>query len=122
LTTTSNIADLAKCGHCGAIHKASSLVSATDDKILSSPPKGSKIELTKEMGDNVQRFMPKKGVTSSDIPQLFFCIFWLGFISFWTWGTSQGSILFEMFSIPFWLFGLGMLFGLINNINNAILF
>lgn len=113
------VTDLAKCGYCGAIYKASSLVSASDDKTLATPPKGSKIELTKEIGDSIQLFIPKKGVTGSVIPQLFFCVFWLGFISFWTWGASQGSVFFAMFSIPFWLVGLAMLTGLINNINET---
>ena len=111
--------DLAKCGHCGTITKASSLVSAQDDKSLSTPPKGSSIQVTKEMGDTIKLFFPKKGVTASDIPQLLFSIFWLVFICFWTWGASQGSIFFALFSIPFWLVGFGMLSGLINSINET---
>jgi hypothetical protein len=115
-----NIAtDLAKCGHCGTITKASLLFSAQDDKSLATPPKGSVIEVTKETGDSIKLFIPKKGVTASDIPQLLFTIFWLGFICFWTWGASQGSIFFAMFSIPFWLVGLTMLSGLINSINET---
>ena len=111
--------DLAKCGHCGTISKASSLVSVQDEKSLEIPPKGSSIEVTKEMGDIVKLFSPKKGLTASDIPQLLFIVFWLGFICFWTWGASQGSIFFAMFSIPFWLIGLTMLTGLINSINET---
>jgi len=118
-TNINVVTDLAKCGHCGAIHKASLLVSTVEDKTLSEPPKGSKIELTKEYGDNFQIFVPKKGVSFSDIPVFFFCIFWFGFISFWTWGASQGSIFFAMFSIPFWLVGLFMLTGIINGINET---
>lgn len=111
--------DLAKCGHCGTIAKASLLVSAQDDKSLSTPPKGSAIKVTKEMGDTIKLFVPKKGVTASDIPQLLFSIIWLGFISFWTWGASQGSIFFALFSIPFWLAGFAMLSGIINTINET---
>jgi uncharacterized Fe-S cluster protein YjdI len=115
-----NIAtDLAKCRHCGTIYKASSLVFGQDEKTLATPPKGSVIEMTKEMGDTVRLFIPKKGLTAADIPQLLFIIFWLGFICFWTLGASQGSILFAMFSIPFWLVGLTMLIGLINSINET---
>jgi hypothetical protein len=51
------------------------------------------------------------------VPQLLFAIFWLGFISFWTWGASQGSIIFALFSIPFWLIGLNMIIGVINSAN-----
>ena len=115
-----NIAtDLAKCGHCGTITKASLLVFAQDDKSLASPPKGSSVEVTKEMGDTVKVFFPKKGLTASAIPQLFFVVFWLGFICFWTFFASQGSGLFAMFSIPFWLVGFAMLIGLINSINET---
>ena len=111
--------DLAKCGHCGTIAKVSSLVSAQDDKSLSTPPIGSSIRITKELGDTTKLFVPKKGITASDIPQMLFTIFWLGFICFWTWGASQGSIFFALFSIPFWLVGFGMLIGLINSINET---
>ena len=113
------VTDLAKCGHCGTIHKASILAHMVDDKILATPPRGSKIELTKEIGDNILIVMPKKRVTTSDISGLFFCVFWLGFVSFWTWSALQSSILFAMFSIPFWLIGLVMLVGIINNINET---
>ena len=118
-TNINVVTDLAKCEYCGAIHKLSSLVSVVEDKTLAVPPKGAKIELTREFDDNFLIFMPKKGVSFSDIPLLFFCVFWLGFISFWTWGASQGSIFFAMFSIPFWLFGLFMLIGIINNISET---
>ena len=111
--------DLAKCGQCGTITKASSLVAVQDEKSLATPPKGSSIQVTKEMGDTVKIFLPKKGVTATDIPQLLFTIFWLSFICFWTWGASQGSIFFALFSIPFWLVGLTMLSGLINSINET---
>ena len=119
-STNINVAtDLAKCEYCGAIHKVSSFVSVVEDKTLAVPPKGTKIELTREFGDNFLIFMPKKGVSFSDIPLLLFCVFWLSFISFWTWGALQGSIFFAMFSIPFWLVGLFMLTGIINNINET---
>lgn len=113
------VTDLAKCGQCGTITRASTLVSSQDDKSLATPPKGSAIEVTKEMGGAIKLFFPKKGVTASDIPLLLFTIFWLGFISFWTWGASQGSIIFALFSIPFWLVGFTMLIGLINSINET---
>ena len=115
-----NIAtDLAKCGRCGAINKVSSIISAQDDKSFMTPPKGSTIEVSKELGDAVKFFIPKKGITISDIPQLFFSIFWLGFICFWTWGAAQASIFFALFSIPFWLIGLTMISGIINSINET---
>lgn len=106
--------DLAKCGKCGAIYKASALVSAGDDKKLIVPPAGSAVEVTKELGDMVRIYFPEKGFTASDIPAVLFAIFWLSFITFWTWGASQGSIIFALFSIPFWLVGIMMVGGIIN--------
>ncbi len=108
--------DLAKCESCGTILKASLLVSDHDDKSLSTPPVGSTIEVTKEIGDNIKIIVPKKGLTLLDIPQLIFSIFWLSFICFWTWGASRGSFFFALFSIPFWIMGFSMISGIINSI------
>ena len=47
---------------------------------------------------------------------IFFTTFWLGFISFWTIGAAFGSIFFAAFSIPFWLVGFTMLYGILNTI------
>lgn len=119
-TNNINIAtDLAKCGNCGAIHKASALVPSSDDKKLASPPAGSKIQMTKEMDGSIKIFLPKKGFTTSDIPLVFFAIFWLGFISFWTIMAVRGSILFAMFSLPFWFIGIAMLISVINSIKET---
>ncbi|MFV0483907.1 MAG: hypothetical protein ACK5MG_07430 [Bacteroidales bacterium] len=108
--------DLAKCDKCNSIHKASELTDSKSIDKISNPPNGTKIAVKKGLDDSIELFYPKKGFSASMIPQLFFSIFWLGFISFWTWGASQGSVIFAMFSIPFWLVGFGMIGGLINSI------
>ena len=113
--------DLAKCGHCGAIHRASSLVPAIDSKTLATPPVGSKIEIIKGMGDSFQIFMPKKGIDKTNIPFLAFCIIWFSFIAFWTWGASladEGQIM-ALFSIPFWIIGFVILTVVLNKINET---
>jgi len=115
-----NIAsDLAKCDKCNSIHKASDLADSKSIDKINHPPTGSKITIKKGFDDSIELYYPKKGFTASVIPQLFFTIFWFGFISFWTWGASQGSVLFALFSIPFWLMGIGMLGGLINAISET---
>jgi hypothetical protein len=81
-----------------------------------TPPKGSSIELTNEMGDNVKIFFPRKGLTLWHIPQLFFLIFGLFFMTFWTKGASQGSVFFALFSLPFWFVYSAMLIGIINSV------
>ena len=119
-STNINIAtDLAKCGHCGALHKASILASMVDDKYLANPPRRSKIKLTKEVEGADLIFFPKKSITASDISMIIFCLFWLGFIAFWTWCALQSSIFFALFSIPFWLIGFTMPIRIIDNINET---
>lgn len=111
--------DLAKCDKCNSIHKASELADSKSIDKINNPPTGTKMTIKKGFDDSIELFYPKKGFTVSVIPQLFFSIFWIGFISFWTWGASQGSVIFAMFSIPFWLVGFGMLGGLINSISET---
>ena len=108
--------DLAKCDQCGSIHKVSDLSISLEEKDL-SPPVGSKIVLEKGLSGGVKFTYPKRGFSASLIPLLIFAIFWLGFVTFWTWGAAQGSIFFALFSIPFWLVGLSMVAGLINSAN-----
>lgn len=58
--------------------------------------------------------IPPLRPTPLHLAPLGFAGFWLAFVAFWTWGASHGSVLFAMFSLPFWAAGLGMLarFGL----------
>lgn len=111
--------DLAKCHKCNSIHKASELADSKSIDKINNPPSGTKMIIKRGFDDSIELFYPKKGFTASVIPQLFFSIFWLGFISLWTLGASQGSVIFALFSIPFWLVGFGMLGGLINSISET---
>lgn len=111
--------DLAKCDNCNSIYKASDLADTKSIEKINNPPSGTMIQIKKGFDDSVEIFYPKKGFTASLLPQLFFSIFWLGFISFWTWGASQGSVIFAMFSIPFWFIGFGMIGALINSISET---
>ncbi len=113
------ITDLSKCEHCGSLHKVSSLFASADYTNLSTPPKGSKIERINEADDTIRIVMPKKGFTGSDIPKLFFCLFLLGFISYWTWGAAKASVFFALFSIPFWIVSIAMLISIISHINET---
>jgi serine/threonine protein kinase len=71
-------------------------------------PYGTKIKkLEKEVG-HIQFFIPGK-FGSESIFMLGFSIFWLSFVTIWTTFAVAGSVLFALFSIPFWLVGLGML-------------
>ncbi len=105
--------DLAQCSNCNSIHKLSELVESDNLDEIGNPPKGSKISFQK-IDDQIEIELPKKGFKVAQIGMLIFPLFWLGFISFWTWGAAQGSIVFALFSIPFWIVGIFMVIGILN--------
>ena len=107
--------DLAKCVNCNSMHKASDLKKPIDKEKLMNLPKDTEIILTKGLGGSFKLFLPKKGFTAASIGISVFATFWLCFIAFWTWGASQGSVIFALFSIPFWLVGIGMVISIINS-------
>jgi DNA-directed RNA polymerase subunit M/transcription elongation factor TFIIS len=111
--------DLAKCDKCNSIHKASELADSKSIDKINNPPTGTKMTIKKGFDDSIELFYPKQGFKASMIFQIFFTIFWVGFVGFWTFMAAQGSILFAMFSIPFWIVGFGMLTGLINSISET---
>lgn len=112
--------DLAKCINCNNIAKASDLVSVlTETPVTETPPPGSKLEVHKGFGDDIEISHPKTGLTGNKIPMLVFSFIWLGFIAFWTTGAAQASIIFAAFSAPFWLVGFSMLYGIIKSSTTA---
>ena len=52
------------------------------------------------------------GFKSTDI----FGVFWLSFVAFWTFLALQASMIFAMFSIPFWLVGFVLVGGLLKRV------
>jgi hypothetical protein len=84
-----------------------------DAKSVSRRPFDSRIQVHKE-GGVLQLRIPPLPPRAANLAPLGFALFWLAFISFWTWGAAHAGALFGAFSIPFWLVGLGMLgrFGL----------
>lgn len=109
--------DLAKCGICGSIQRASELLLDLEIEEELKTLKGSEILISQGVNDKFEFSYPKKGFSVYQIPKLLFVLFWFAFIAFWTWGASQGSIFFALFSIPFWLAGFSMLIGIINDTN-----
>lgn len=107
--------DLAKCNSCNSISKASELVGEKNIPVTDTPPTGSKIFVTKGFGDEIEFQLPKNGFTGKSIPLLVFGLIWLSFISFWTIMASQASIIFAAFSIPFWLVGFLMIYGVLKS-------
>lgn len=114
-TENLNVAtDIAKCQNCGNIAKLSTLLTEPK-KVEFNPPTGSKIQIHKGLHNVVEITYPKKGFGTKSVPILIFSIFWLGFVAVWTFFAAMGSTIFALFSIPFWLVGIGMLLGAINS-------
>lgn len=106
-------ADLAKCLNCNEVFKASKLVEAPEAEDLANPPAGTTIVYDAAGGGLGAFRIPAKGLDAVTIFALIFALFWLSFVAFWTWGALRFSALFALFSIPFWLVGLGMFWGCI---------
>ena len=111
--------DLAKCDRCDSIHKASDLADSKSIDRINNPPVGSKIKVNKGFDGSIEVFLPNKGFKIHMIFSMFFTVFWLGFIGFWTFMALKGSVLFALFSIPFWIVGAGMVSGLINSLSET---
>lgn len=107
--------DLAKCQNCNAIYKASELVTKARKQQLIDPPTDSKIQFQKGLSGSIEMFLPANGWSIASAPIFAFALFWIGFVAFWTYMASQASVLFAMFSIPFWFVGISMLVGIVNS-------
>lgn len=79
-------------------------------------PAGSKIKLTKNE-DTLEIIIPPAGFQSSMIFLGFFAAFWNSFILIWTIGALSapfpGNIPFALFSLPFWVVGFSMIYGIL---------
>jgi serine/threonine protein kinase len=69
-------------------------------------PLGSQIDL-KRTYSLLEIYLPPKGWRSEGVGILFFAILWNAFILFWT-SLALRAGFFALFSIPFWIVGLGM--------------
>ncbi len=109
--------NLAQCGNCQSIHKLDELVGQkTESPVMTKPPRGSNIKLSTKGDSNVEITLPALGFKMSHIPIIVFMTFWLGFVAFWTSMAAVGSIIFALFSIPFWAVGIFMLLSVLNSI------
>jgi hypothetical protein len=111
--------DLAKCGNCGELFKASDLVADVDLEQDLQPPAGSAIVFQSE-GKGVGTFsIPKSGIKGKDIFIFIFAGFWICFIAAWTCGAAFAGGPFALFSIPFWIVGIGMWRGILIGITET---
>jgi len=83
---------------------------------FTQPPKGSKIEIF-DTRTSLEINIPPAGFQASDIFIAGFSVFWLGFVAFWTTMVLwSGAWFMALFSIPFWLVGIGMVTGIIGRL------
>ncbi len=113
------ITDIAKCSACGSVFKVSELVEKPEPHKVEQLPLGAKLQVRKSSENTIELYYPKRGFSIWSLPIGIFAVIWISFVAFWTWGASQASVLFALFSIPFWLVGIAMVIGLINGASES---
>jgi predicted Zn finger-like uncharacterized protein len=106
-------ADVARCGECEEVFKASDLVDAAEPAEAVEPPGDTKIRFETDLDGRGVFEIPRGGLSGMMIFPFIFATFWLGFVAFWTWGAAHANVFFACFSIPFWFAGLAMWGGLL---------
>lgn len=78
-------------------------------------PPGTRVELIHE-SDSLYIRIPPGNFTPQTIYMTFFSVIWLSFVGFWTLLAWRGGLIFALFSVPFWLVGLGMARSVVQNL------
>lgn len=81
-----------------------------------SPRHSNKIVVEKVDSDQSMVTLKPAGFSAGTLGIMFFALFWNGFLVVWTTMALMASVLFAMFSIPFWLVGLSMIAGILTNL------
>lgn len=68
------------------------------------PPAHSNVQIQRS-ADALDIRIPPVGVTSSTGSSLLSTLVWIVFLVFWTGGVLKASLIFALFSIPFWIAG-----------------
>jgi hypothetical protein len=71
-------------------------------------PHGSRIVVSSQAGE-LSLTIPGAGFRGSALSLFGFACFWLIFVTAWTAGAQYASLLFALFSAPFWLAGIWMM-------------
>jgi len=98
--------DLAKCTACNGLFAASELAREASAKSLRPPP-GTKILFTSRGEAGGVFEIPR--MAGNAVGALLFCAVWLGFVGLFTYAAVQaGQWVALLFSVPFWLVGIGI--------------
>lgn len=81
--------------------------------LANTPPPNMRMVVEDNLSDR-KIILPPEGLKGKTIFMGGFSIFWICFVTFWTWGASQASWGFAAFSIPFWLVGFYLLYSTLN--------
>lgn len=112
------VTDLAQCNNCSSIHKVSDLVAHSTtqnvNQVSDTPPVGSRITTSLQIDGSTAIHLAPKGFSVTDSFYIIFMIFWISFVCFWTFMASRAGF-FALFSIPFWLVGIWMMYSIFNN-------
>lgn len=82
-------------------------------------PLGSRIEL-KKTSNSLEIYIPPSGWRAEGVGLLSFAIFWNCFLLLWTSMAARGSVFFALFSIPFWIVGIGMAYAGLSNVFGTV--
>ena len=108
--------DLARCVRCDEVFKPSARMAADHTPENLDPPVGTLITFEEGADGGATFTIPRKGLKGTGVFLLVFATIWISFVAFWTFGAAQASILFALFSIPFWVVGIflwrGILIGM----------
>jgi eukaryotic-like serine/threonine-protein kinase len=107
------VASAILCLEDSAVHPLPALPQTPDlpsaEDIPVEKPFGSKLTVTQKK-DGTSILIPERGAVAGAAVMGGFAVFWLGFVAFWTAGTilMHAPIIMPLFSIPFWVVGLGL--------------
>ncbi|PZV16001.1 MAG: serine/threonine protein kinase [Pseudanabaena sp.] len=79
----------------------------TTSKYQYPKPLGSRIEI-KKTDSSLKVYIPPGGLRGDGISLLSFAVFWNGFLIVWTSLALRAGFFAMLFSIPFWVVGIGM--------------
>ncbi len=107
--------EIVECRNCGTEQELQQLVRIEDNhktQLMLAPPSKSKIDVYRYSDSVMEITIPRSGLKPENLFVLGFSVVWLSFVAFWTLMAASASILFAMFSIPFWIVGVSMLYSL----------
>ncbi len=115
----SNHLDLENCPECGFnfVERGMEIIEEKHKvKLNTTPPKGSKIDSFRYSNSILELVSPREGFSNKVRGPLMFGMIWLAFVALWTMLAFSGGLFMVLFSIPFWMSGLSMIYSVTKTI------